>query len=45
MRCVLEYTKPILSPAQIAGAEATLDVPQDGALLAAWATRFFGGTP
>lgn len=45
MRCVLEYTKPILSPAQIAETEATLNQRNDGALFAAWATRFFGGAP
>ncbi|WP_299726893.1 type 1 glutamine amidotransferase [uncultured Tateyamaria sp.] len=45
MRCVLDYTKPILNPVQIAETEATLDASQDGPVFAQWATRFFGGTP
>ncbi len=45
MRCVLDYTKPILSADEIADAEASLCRPHQGALFAEWATRFFGGTP
>ncbi|WP_299550920.1 type 1 glutamine amidotransferase [uncultured Tateyamaria sp.] len=45
MRCVLDYTKPHLSVDEVTEAETTLDQPNDGSLFAAWATRFFGGTP
>ncbi|WP_299602267.1 type 1 glutamine amidotransferase [uncultured Tateyamaria sp.] len=45
MRCVLDYTKPHLSPEEVADAEATLTRTNDGPLFADWATRFFGGTP
>ena len=45
MRCVLDYTKPHLSAAEIAEAESTLERAHDGAVFAQWATRFFGGTP
>ena len=45
MRCVLDYTKPILTPQQISATEATLGHRNDGAVFGQWATRFFGGTP
>ena len=45
MRCVLDYTKSILSPAQITATEATLSARNDGPVFAQWATRFFGGHP
>ncbi len=45
MRCVLDYTKPILTMAQIAETEATLGARNDGPIFAQWATRHFGGTP
>ncbi|WP_147107564.1 type 1 glutamine amidotransferase [Tateyamaria sp. syn59] len=45
MRCVLDYTKPHLSDAEVADAEATLARHNDGPIFADWATRFFGGTP
>jgi GMP synthase-like glutamine amidotransferase len=45
MRCVLDYTKPILSVAQIAATEATLSARNDGPVFGQWATRFFGGRP
>ncbi|MFL4468793.1 type 1 glutamine amidotransferase [Tateyamaria armeniaca] len=45
MRCVLDFTKPVLTPAQMAETEATLTARNDGAVFARWATCFFGGTP
>lgn len=45
MRCVLDYTRPILTPDQIAATEATLSNRNDGAVFAQWVTRHFGGTP
>ena len=45
MRCVLDHTRLHLDAETAAQAEATLDSPSDGAQFAAWATRFFGGTP
>ena len=45
MRCVLNATAPHLTNAEVAGAEATLDRPSQGALFAQWATRFFGESP
>lgn len=45
MRAVLEFTWPHLAEGEAKAAEATLDLPQDGALFSDWATRFFGGRP
>lgn len=45
MRCVLDYTKPILSPDEVAAAEATLTRSNDGPVFARWVTQNFGGRP
>ncbi|MEL6618429.1 MAG: hypothetical protein AAFP16_06110 [Pseudomonadota bacterium] len=45
MRCVLDYTRPHLSPEEIERAESTLNRPNHGQLFADWTTRFFGGQP
>lgn len=45
MRCVLDATKPHLTAAEIAAAEASLTGTAQGHVFADWATRFFGGTP
>lgn len=45
MRCVLDYTKPILSPDEVAAAEATLTRPNDGPVFTRWVTQHFGGRP
>lgn len=45
MRCVLDYTAPVLSKDEITQAEATLDRRNDGPVFAQAITRFIGGTP
>ncbi|WP_299689269.1 gamma-glutamyl-gamma-aminobutyrate hydrolase family protein [uncultured Tateyamaria sp.] len=45
MRCVLDATRPHLSPEDVARAESTLTRTARGDVFADWATRFFGGTP
>ncbi|MEM9870193.1 MAG: gamma-glutamyl-gamma-aminobutyrate hydrolase family protein [Pseudomonadota bacterium] len=45
MRCVLDATRPHLSAAEVAQAEATLSRTAQGHVFADWATRFFGGAP
>lgn len=45
MRCVLDYTRPILTAEEISATEATLGMRNDGPVFARWATQFFGGRP
>ncbi|MEO0380113.1 MAG: type 1 glutamine amidotransferase [Pseudomonadota bacterium] len=45
MRCVLDFTRPILSSAEIKATEATLDACNDGPVFAQWVTRFCRGHP
>lgn len=45
MRCVFDFTKPILTATEVSATEATLGRASEGALFGEWMTRFFGGRP